>query len=224
MGYVRNVGIQTAVAAAAMVFCGLLLAGCDEHVTADRNPEVRIAKHATWAWRPAQEAARARDSRDSRAVISRDVISRNESVVRETDATNEIVRGQIRVAIEQNMASKGFRHVNDPQAADFLVDYHVAVRRHTATVERVYGGGYPGVVCGPFRCWESWGWGPPEIGYQNIRFREGTIVFDFVQQSTNKLAFRAIGEKPVYYNRTTFTQGEVNGLVHHLLKDLKPGR
>src|SRR5713101_2367790 len=104
MGSFRGQKIRSATAAG-IVFCGLLLAGCDEHVTTDRNPEVRIAKHATWAWRPAQEQPRARDSRDSRPVISRDVISRNETVVRDTDATSEIVRGQIRVAIEQNLAS-----------------------------------------------------------------------------------------------------------------------
>jgi hypothetical protein len=99
------------------------------------------------------------------------------------------------------------------------VDYHVAVRRHNATVEHVYPGGYPGLVCGPYGCWESWGWGPPEVSYENIRFREGTVVFDLVKESTRRLAYRAIGQKPVH--RDTFNQDEINEFVHHMLGKLK---
>ena len=109
-------------------------------------------------------------------------------------------------------------------AADFLVDYHFAVQRHNMTVQTGYPGGYPGVVCGPFRCWEGWGWGPPEVGYEHIRFREGTIVFDLVQRSTKHLVYRAIGEKPVNRKAFSLTQDEIDGLVRHLLKDLKTSR
>jgi hypothetical protein len=182
---------------------------------------MRIAKHATWAWRP---IAAANSGRDTRPVVSRDVISRGDTVVRDTDANNDIVRDRVRNAIQQTLSSKGLTQVSDPAAADFLVDYHFAVQRHNMTVQTVYPGGYPGVVCGPFRCWESWGWGPPEVGYERIRFREGTIVFDFVQQSTKHLAYRAIGEKPVNRNAFSLTQDEIDGLVRHLLKDLKTGK
>jgi hypothetical protein len=109
--------------------------------------------------------------------------------------------------------------VGDPQAADFLVSYHIAVRRHDVTVEHVHPGGYPGVVCGPYGCWESWGWGPPQVGYENIRFREGTVVFDFVKHSSKRLAYRAIGQKPVH--RDTFSQAEISEFVHHMLGKLK---
>jgi hypothetical protein len=87
-----------------------------------------------------------------------------------------------------------------------------------------YAGAYPGLVCGPFRCWESWGYGPAYPGYENIHFREGTIVFDWVQQSTKHLAYRAVGEKPVRRDAFSLTQSDINDLVHHLLKDLKPGK
>ena len=87
------------------------------------------------------------------------------------------------------------------------------------TVQRVYPGGYPGLVCSPYGCWESWGWGPPEVSYENIRFREGTVVFDFVKQSTKRLAYRATGQKPV--DRDTFNQDEINEFVHHMLGKLK---
>jgi hypothetical protein len=197
------------------MICGLLLAGCDDHITVTRDPDIRIPKGSTWAWRP---MAPPRDA-DNRPVVSRDVIRRGETVTRESDANREIVRQRIRTVIEQTLSSKGLKQVSDPQAADFLVSYHVAVRRHDVTVERVYPGGYPGVVCGPYGCWEGWGWGPPEVSYENIRFREGMVVFDFVKQSSKRLAYRAVGQKPVH--RDTFNQDEISEFVHHMLGKLK---
>ena len=201
--------------AASVLICGLLLAGCDDHVTVIRDPDIPIHKGSTWAWK---HVASPKDA-DRRPVVSRDVISRGETVARDPGANNEIVRQRIRTAIEQTLSSKGLREVSDPRDADFLVDYQVAVRRHNVTVERVYPGGYPGLVCGPYGCWESWGWGPPEVSYENIRFREGTVVFDFVKQSTKRLAYRATGQKPV--RRETFNQDEIDEFVHHMLGKLK---
>lgn len=203
---------RSSLAMGAALCCSLLLAGCDDYVQITRDPDVRIPKLATWAWRPATEQTKARDARP---VVSRDVISRNETMVRDTGADNDIVRQRVKTAIEQTLASKGLTQISDPKAADFLVDYHFAVERRSATVPV----GYPGVVCGPFGCWESWGWGP--VGYEHVRFREGTIVFDFVQQSTRHLVYRAVGERHVNRNTFTLTQDDINGLVHHLLKDLK---
>ena len=201
--------------AACVLICGLLLAGCDDHVTVIRDPNIPIHKESTWAWKP---VASPKDA-DRRPVVSRDVISRGESIVRDSGGNKEIVRERIRTAIEQTLSSKGLRQVSDPRDADFLVEYHVAVRRHNVTMERVYPGGYPGLVCGPYGCWESWGWGPPEVSYENIRFREGTVVFDFVKQSTRRLVYRATGQKPVH--RDTFNQDEINEFVRHMLGKLK---
>ena len=201
--------------AASVLICGLLLAGCDDHITVIRDRDIPVLKGSTWAWKP---VATPRYS-DRRPVVSRDVISRGEIIARDPGANNEIVRQRIRTAIEQTLSSKGLRQVSDPQAADFLVDYHVAVRRHDVTVQRVYPGGYPGLVRGPFGCWESSGWGPTEVSYENIRFREGTVVFDLVEQSNKRLAYRAIGQKPVH--RDTFNQGEISEFVHHMLGKLK---
>ena len=212
--WMKRMGRSPLVAAYILV-CGLLLAGCDDHIAVTRDPDIPVVKGNTWAWKP---VASPKDA-DRRPVVSRDVIARGETVARESGSNNEIVRQRIRTAIEQTLSSKGLRQVSDPQAADFQVDYHVAVRRHNVTVGRVYPGGYPGLVCGPFGCWESWGWGPPEVSYENIRFREGTVVFDLVKQSNKRLAYRAVGQKPVH--RDTFNEGEISEFVHHMLGKLK---
>ena len=203
------------------IACTALLSGCDEYVHITRDPDVHIARHATWAWRPAAEET---SHRDSRRVISRDDMRRGETVTRETDADSDVLRGKVKSAIERNLAEKGLKEAGDPENADFLVDFHIAVRRRNMTVERVYPGVYPGLMCGPFGCYGGWGYGPAAVGYENVRFREGTIVVAVVQNPGNHVVYRAVGEKPVHRNTFSFSQDEVNGLVHHLLKDLKPSK
>jgi hypothetical protein len=110
--------------------CGLLAVGCDERVQVTRDPDVRIAKGATWAWQPVTEPVA---ERESRKVTSRDTLARNErnpraeSVARDTTADNQLVRDRVRTAIQQSLTAKGLAQVSDPAAADFLVDYHFAV-------------------------------------------------------------------------------------------------
>ena len=206
----------------------IFAAGCDEYVRIIRDHDVHIPSNATWAWRPAvEERAAARDTRDGRPVISRDDLARNRRNPprgQEADADDAVDRQRVKTAIEQALMSKGFKQVAAPEDADFLVDYKFAVRRRNATVPVAYGGAYPGLVCGPFRCWDSWGYGPAYVGYENIHFRAGMIVFDWVQQQNKHRVYRAIGEKRVRYDAFSLTQDQINGLVHHLLKDLKPGK
>jgi hypothetical protein len=206
---------------AAACLCGLVAAGCDDRVQVTRDPDIRIRRGATWAWQPVAEPLAARDSR---RVLSRDNIGRNEPAgpaARDIPGDNQIVSDRVKNAIQQSLTAKGLAQVSDPATADFLVDYHFAVQQRNATVQAVYPGAYPGLVCGPYRCWEGWGYGPPMVGYERIHFREGTIVFDLTQQATKHLVYRAVGEKPVRRDTFSLTQDEINGLVNHLLKDLK---
>ena len=222
MRFSRPISTTKRLLTAAGLFSLALVVGCNEYVTTERNPEVPIPKHATWAWRPVEAQPVA--AREARPVISRDEPNQHSKPVPQSEASTEILRGQIRVAITKELKGKGFKEVTDPNAATFLVDYHIAVRDQSATVPVGYGGGYPGVVCGPYGCVNSWGWGPPAYGYQNIKFRTGTMVFDFLQASTHKVAFRAIGNKPVGSGLTTFKQSDVNSLVGAVLWKLAAGQ
>ncbi len=192
------------------------LGGCDEHVEIIRDRDIPILKHQTWAWRPAPVR---QEAKNERPVISRDVIGRRPPAATEFDPADEIVRKELRTAIERRLTEKGLTQVSDAVAADFLVDYHFAMRRHNVTVERVYPGAYPGLVCGPYGCWQGWGYGPPEVSYENVRFREGTFVFDLFKRDAKRVAYRAIGMEPPY--RTTISHDQVDSMVHALLKDLK---
>jgi hypothetical protein len=210
--------------AAGALACAVLLGGCDEYVHVTRDPDAHIARHATWAWRPAKEET---SRRESRPVISRDVITRGErgeTITQDNDADSDVLRGKVKAAIERNLTEKGLKQVEDPQDADLLVDFHIAVRRRNMAVERVYPGGYSGLMCGPFGCYGGWGYGPAAVGFENIRFREGTIVVDVLQNPANHLIYRAVGEKPVRRDTFSFSQDEVNGLVQRLLRDLRPSK
>ena len=202
--------------AGAALLCAFVLTGCDERVQITRDRDVHFTRRATWAWRPMEENR----GRDTRRVISRDDINRRETVTRDTYADNDVLRDKVKIAIEANLREKGFRQLSDPEAADFLVDYHLGVQRRNVTVAYPAGG----LVCGPFGCYDGWGWGPGPVGYERIHFREGTFVLDIVQRGSNRPAYRAVGEKPVHRDAFSFSQHEVNDMVHHLLKDLRPGK
>jgi hypothetical protein len=47
-------------------------------------------------------------------------------------------------------------------------------------------------------------------------------VFDFLKESTNKVAFRAVGRKEM--NHESFSTDHIHEAVHRLLRDLRPGK
>ena len=207
---------------AAVLMGGLILAGCDDNVEVLRDPDVRVAKGMTWAWRPmTPPPGSVKSDADSRPVVSRDVMTPapQQHLESNRDWNTEANRNQLKAAIERALKSKGLVQVNDPATADFLVDYHVAVKTQKATVGAVYPG-YPGFVCGPFGCWSGWGWGPPEVEYRTVRWHEGTFVLDLALRNPKKLAYRAISQKELK-NKPTITPYQAEEAVNHLLKSLK---
>ncbi len=210
---------------AAVLLGGMALTGCNDNVEILRDPDVRVAKGMTWAWRPmAPPAAQVQRDTDTRPVVSRDVITSappaEQRMESNRDWNTEANRNQLKQAIERALKSKGLVQVNDPATADFLVDYHVAVKTQKATVGTVYPGGYPGAVCGPYGCWSGWGWGPPEVEYRTVRYHEGTFVIDVALRNPKKLAYRAISPKDLN-NKNTITPYQAEEAVNHLLKGLK---
>jgi uncharacterized protein DUF4136 len=206
---------------AAVLAAGLAASGCNDDVEVLRDPAIKVAKGMTWAWRPMGPplAATANRDADGRPVVSRDVIGSPTSHMESNrDWNNEANRQQLRQAIEHALKGKGLVQVNDAATADFLVDYHVAVKSQEGIVPSVYPGGYPGIVCGPYGCWSGWGWGPPEVEYRTVH--QGTFVLDLALRNPKKLAYRAISQKELN-NKSTITPWQAEEAVNHLLKGLK---
>lgn len=205
----------------AVLLAGMAFAGCNDNVEVLRDPEIRMARGMTWAWRPPTPPpkANAKQDADNRPVVSRDVISSAPPPRMESnrDWNTEANRKQVQEAIERALKSKGLVQVNDPASADFLVDYHVAVKTRRAVQEAVYPGwGYGWGWYG----WGGWGWGPPEVEYRTVRWHEGTFVLDLALRNPKKLAYRAIGQKELN-NKQTITPYQAEQAVNHLLKGLK---
>jgi uncharacterized protein DUF4136 len=199
---------------AAVLLGGMVVAGCNDNVEVLRDPSVRITKGMTWAWRPQQPRPTNTDrDSDNRKVLSRDVITPEPQQHMESnrDWNNEANRKLLQEAIERGLKNKGLVQVNDPAAADLLVDYHVAVKRQQATVGTAYPGGWG---------W-GWGWwGPPEVEYQTVGWHQGTFVLDLALRNPKTLAYRAIGHRELN-NKSTISPYQADEAVNHLLKGLK---
>lgn len=210
---------SSAVLLSAVVLSGFTLAGCDDNVEVIRDPEIRIAKGMTWAWRPVNMPETVKRGPDGRPIVSRDVIKPEppppaQKFESNRDWNTEANRTQLQQAIERALKSKGLTQVTDPAVANLLVDYHVAVKAQTATVQNVYPGGYP------YGAWGGWGWGPPEVEYQTVRYHQGTFVLDLALRNPRKLAYRAISRKELN-NKSSITPYQAEEAVNHLLKGLK---
>jgi Domain of unknown function (DUF4136) len=209
---------------AAVLLGGMLVSGCNDNVEVLRDPDIRVAKGMTWAWRPMTLPPQAQRAAEGRPVVSRDVITPapppQQHLESNRDWNTEANRDRLKEAIEKTLKSRGLVQVSDPATADFLVDYHVAVKTQRATVGTVYPG-YPGLACGPYGCWSGWGWGPPEVQYRNVAWHEGTFVLDIALGNPRKLAYRAISQKELK-NKPTITPYQAEEAVNHLLKDFKP--
>jgi hypothetical protein len=198
----------------AVLMGGLVVSGCNDNVEVLRDPSIRVSKGMTWAWRPqgAPPSVNAKRDNDNRPVVSRDVISQAPPPQLESnrDWNTEANRDKLQKAIEQALKNKGLVQVSDPAAADFLVDYHVAVRTQRATVGTVY----------PGWGWYGWGWGPPEVEYRNVAWHQGTFVLDLALRNPKTLAYRAIGHKELN-NKPSISEYQAQEAVNHLLKGLK---
>jgi Domain of unknown function (DUF4136) len=208
--------VSTSVLLAGVLLGGAFLAGCDDNVEVIRDPDIHMAKRMTWAWRPMGTPPGQAKRDNGRPVVSRDVIANPtpapplQRLESNRDWNTEANRNRLKEAIEHALSSKGLVQVNDPATADFLVDYHVAVKTSTATVGTVY----PGWGWG-------WGWGPPEVAFQTVPSHEGTFVFDLALRDPSKLAYRAISHRSLS-NKTTISPYQAQEAVNHLLKSLKP--
>jgi hypothetical protein len=196
------------------VLAAVALAGCDDHVVIDRDSSIPIHKGMTWAWRPSTPPPPA--NRSYRNSPDRPPAGYAPAYQRNPNWENDIVRNRIARAFEQALNARGLVQVNDPNNADFLVDYQFAVQQRR---ERVATPMYaPGLVCGYYGCWNGF-YGPPGVYVRTVRYHEGTIVFDLFDRSLNRLAYRGIRENVVH--RDSFSDDEVREGVKHLLKGLK---
>jgi hypothetical protein len=218
-------GVRAGVLGAIAIACAAVLAGCDDHLTVDHDPSVKIQKGMTWAWRPMPPEAHDARNEVGRKVISRDVIQQSRAPVPQrnfpahADPQKDMEHLRTRIAIEQTLATKDLKQVTDPEDADFLVDYQVGVENKRERVAVPYNP--PVLVCGYYGCWQSWGyWAPAGYTVRTEHYSEGSLVFDLVHSEDNKLAYRAVYAKKL--DAKGLDQQQVTSGVQKMLEQLKP--
>lgn len=159
-----------------------------------------LAPGATVAWAPvAQDAMRNGDPR----------------------IDNDIIRQRIRTGVETALNAKGYRFVQDSNAAQYLVEYHIGLQERTDyRVETM--GAYPGAVCGWRGCIAGYGWGmygaPSDV--RAVNYNEGTMIIDLTNRSTGQLSWRAQSHRRV--DADDATQERITAAVVDMTKSL-PG-
>jgi len=142
----------------------LLLAACATmSVTSDKYPQADFSGYRTFAWIAADPLIRPRNGQEISALTSR----------------------RIREAIESELAGKGYREVNDPAGANFVVAFTVGTR------DRLDAESYPAPFRGPW----LWGWYGNETDLRV--YREGTLSIDIFDGATHQPVWHGRARKEI---------------------------
>ena len=98
---------------------------------------------------------------------------------------NEITANRLQMVTEATLTAKGYRQVNDPQQADFLISYTIGMMP-TSDAELAAGG------CDEPNCTL-----PSNVSFNTTIHTEGMVVLDLTERQTGRLVWRATSKKRV---------------------------
>ncbi len=141
-------------------------------------------------------------------------LPRTVEITGEPRVDNPLLHTRVRFAVEQELASKGYRKILEG-TPDFYVGYHLSLttKLDARTVDAHYGYGSAG----------RWGrMGIPETRYYESE--EGILVLDIVDAKLEKLVWRASGQRRIGEPSTTPEESErrVREAVAEVLKYFPP--
>lgn len=109
---------------------------------------------------------------------------------------NPLLEPKIMSAMEDGLASKGFRKVDDPESADFVLSFTVGSR------EEIKVDSYPATYAG-YGYRGAWGWGGPYYGMgmatetQVRQLQKGMLALDVFDVKEHRPVFHAVAEKSI---------------------------
>ncbi|MGH6950710.1 MAG: DUF4136 domain-containing protein [Vitreimonas sp.] len=109
---------------------------------------------------------------------------------------NDIIRQRIRAGVENALISRGFSFVQDPNAARYLVSYHIGLEdRQDLRVDSPP----RSAVCGWRGCVSGFGWGMygPPASVRTVDYTAGTLILDLTDRASGQLAWRATSQRRV---------------------------
>jgi len=126
-----------------------------------------------------------------------------------------LVAQYVRDTIPQELARRGYRQVNDPLAADFVVDYTIGAQ------ERIAINAYPGPYAG-FGGPGWWGgayWGS---GVDLRQIREGTLSIDIFDAHTHRPVWHGWAKKDLSREDMEHSEQPVRDAVSAVLAKFPP--
>lgn len=176
------------------LFTLFLLVGCTSGVTvtSDHTASVDFSNYKTFRWRDANEF-----NAESRHYLA-----------------NEIIDGRIKAAVEETLAGKGFRKL-DQGRVDFYVNYSVTTKEKVdIRTYNTYGGYGPG-----YYGHRGYGGSESRVDY----YQEGTLVIDILDTSSDILVWRGVAEGKLHKKKTPEERRErLKEVVALVLADFPP--
>ena len=178
-----------------------LLTGCASgfKATYDSDPSHDFSGYQTYAW-----------------------ISANPMIVGQTNRIpNPLLEPRIMAAIENGMAAKGYRKVDDPEAADFALSFTVGSR------EEIKVNSYPATYAG-YGVGGAWGWGGPYYGMgmatetQVRQYQKGMLALDVFDVEERRPVFHAVTEKSISEAERRKMDETVQAAVNAVLQAFPP--
>ena len=155
-------------------FLGLSACATGFKATYDSDPAHDFSGYQTFAW-----------------------ISANPMIVGQTNRVpNPLLEPRIMAAIESGMATRGYRKVDDPEAADFALSFTVGSR------EEIKVNSYPATYAG-YGYGGGWGWGGPYYGMgmatetQVRQYQKGMLALDVFDVKERRPVYHSVAEKSI---------------------------
>ena len=153
---------------------GLTACASGFKATYDSDPSHDFSGYQTYAW-----------------------MSANPMIVGPTNRMpNPLLEPKIMAAIEDDLTTKGYSKVDDPEAADFVLSFTVGSR------EEIKVNSYPSTYAG-YGYRGAWGWGGPYYGMgvatetQVRQYQKGMLALDIFDVKEHRPVFHAVAEKSI---------------------------
>ena len=135
-------------------------------------------------------------------------------LVSKSPEVSPLAEGRIENAVKSVLSQKGFRFVDDPANADFVLAFTLGARQQVRVTSNPYAAGYG---TGPYM------WGGPY--YQNIDVREftqGRLAIDIFDVKEKQPVWHGHATKSISSSDQKNAEALINKAVAAILKDFPP--
>ncbi|MFY0582221.1 DUF4136 domain-containing protein [Cystobacter fuscus] len=190
--------LSSRLAGAVLVSALAACSGIQTRTNFDPGAVQALESYRTYSWLPMKEGA-------------------------DTRIYNSIIQSRVRLAVDRELAERGFRLVDENQKPDFKLGWHGAIdkRVDVDVINNFYG----------YR-WDPWYdpfFGPVAYGGAGAptatvrEYREGTLILDVVDAKSNNLVWRGTAEATLADNMSAKkSQKLIDNAVEKILKDFPP--